>query len=105
MVLRCSQVCHSGSQHREADRQVACVAATGGRAERSKAAGKEPQPVAWVRAPRDPAVRRAGRAVVGVGRPVQRRIAEHPSRDAQNVRRCPRGVRASIRISGTPPDV
>lgn len=56
--------------------------------------------IASVRAFRDPAVRRAGGAVVSIRRSVQRRIPEHPCRNTQNVRHSPHGVRAPARIAG-----
>jgi hypothetical protein len=85
MVLSCSQV-----RDRIGQRQ----------AKSSKPPSHEPQPIPWVGASRYPAVRRAGSPVVGIRRLAQRRIPEHPRRNAQNVRYCPCSVRAAARIAG-----
>jgi hypothetical protein len=106
MLLSRPQVRDRSSWHRQADSGMGRVCAVGRQVEGSKPLGDEPQPVARVRAPRDPAVRCTSSPVGGVRRSVQRRIPEHPGRNAQNVRRCPRGVRGSGWIAGgTAPDM
>lgn len=87
MALGRAQVRDGGGQHRQSVSQVACAAGANRRADCGKPAADEPQLVTGVRAPRDPAVRRAGGLVVGVRGLVKRWIPEHPGRNAQNIRR------------------
>jgi hypothetical protein len=100
MVLCCSQVRDRIGQHRQADSEIARVSAVGRQAKGSKPPSHEPQPIPWVGASRYPGLRRAGSQVVGIRRLAQRRIPEHPRRNAHNIRYCPCGVRAAARIAG-----